>query len=79
MQSMSTRHKSSNRAGTRYRSVFGFALHLGRSDRIVLYFAALQNVRFRGQSGHDADLMRCLLLTQSGHDRVGIAAVQTNP
>jgi hypothetical protein len=28
---------------------------------------APSHVRFRGQSGHDAGLMRCLLLTQSGH------------
>src|SRR5215472_2819567 len=28
------------------------------------------NVRFWGSSGHDADLMQCLLLTQSGHRRV---------
>jgi hypothetical protein len=28
---------------------------------------ALANVRFWGQSGHDADVTRCLLMTQSGH------------
>jgi hypothetical protein len=28
---------------------------------------ALMNVRFEGNNGHDADVMRCLLLTQSGH------------
>ena len=28
---------------------------------------ALTNVRFWGQSGHDADVMRCPLMTQSGH------------
>ena len=25
------------------------------------------NVRFEGNNGHDADVARCLLLTQSGH------------
>jgi hypothetical protein len=25
------------------------------------------NVRFEGNNGHDADVTRCLLLTQSGH------------
>ena len=28
---------------------------------------ALMNVRFEGNNGHDADVTRCLLLTQSGH------------
>jgi hypothetical protein len=27
---------------------------------------ALMNVGFEGNNGHDADVMRCLLLTQSG-------------
>jgi hypothetical protein len=31
---------------------------------------ALMNVRFEGNNGHDADVARCLLLTQTGH-RVG--------
>jgi len=31
------------------------------------FSAVSDNVRFWGQSGHDATLMRCLLLTQSGH------------
>jgi hypothetical protein len=25
------------------------------------------NVRFEGKNGHDADVTRCLLMTQSGH------------
>jgi len=29
--------------------------------------SALMNVRFEGNNGHDADVTRCLLLTQSGH------------
>ena len=28
------------------------------------------NVRFRGQSGHRADLSECPLMTQSGHQHV---------
>ena len=28
------------------------------------------NVRFWGQSRHDADVLRCLLLTLSGHERL---------
>ena len=28
---------------------------------------ALVNVRFDGNNGHDADVTRCLLMTQSGH------------
>ena len=28
---------------------------------------ALMNVRFEGNDGHDADVTRCLLMTQSGH------------
>ena len=30
---------------------------------------ALMNVRFEGNNGHDAYVMRCLLMTQSGHRR----------
>jgi hypothetical protein len=26
-----------------------------------------EHVRFEGNNGHDADVARCLLLTQSGH------------
>ena len=29
---------------------------------------ALMNVRFERNNGHDADVTRCLLLTQSGHE-----------
>ena len=29
--------------------------------------AALMNVRFEGKNGHDADVTRCPLMTQSGH------------
>ena len=39
----------------------------------------LGDVCFRGQSGHCADLWECLLLTHSGHERLKIAAVQTDP
>ena len=28
---------------------------------------ALMHVRFEGNNGHDADVTRCLLMTQSGH------------
>ena len=28
---------------------------------------ALMNVRFEGNNGHDADVTRCPLMTQSGH------------
>jgi hypothetical protein len=28
---------------------------------------ALTNVRFEGKNGHDADVTRCVLMTQSGH------------
>ena len=28
---------------------------------------ALTNVGFEGKNGHDADVTRCLLMTQSGH------------
>ena len=28
----------------------------------------LTNVRFEGNNGHDADVSRCLLMTQSGHE-----------
>ena len=37
------------------------------------------DVRFRGVSGHGACMLRCLLLTQSGHSRFTIAAVQLDP
>jgi hypothetical protein len=36
----------------------------------------LSNVRFCGQSGHDADLTRCPLLTHSGHVQLKSSAVQ---
>jgi hypothetical protein len=29
--------------------------------------ATVTNVRFRGESGHVAELLRCPLMTQSGH------------
>src|SRR6476620_11550657 len=31
---------------------------------------ALMNVRFEGNNGHDAEVTRCLLMTQSGHQRL---------
>ena len=31
---------------------------------------ALMNVRFEGKNGHDADVTRCLLMTQSGPRRL---------
>ena len=31
---------------------------------------ALMNVRFEGNNGHDADVTRCLLMTQSGHSKI---------
>ena len=36
------------------------------------------DVRFRGQSGHGDERPECLLLTQSGHERLGIAAAQND-
>ena len=32
---------------------------------------ALTNVRFEGNNGHEADVTRCLSLTQSGHAEIG--------
>ena len=32
---------------------------------------ALMNVRFEGNNGHDADVTRGLLVTQSGHAEIG--------
>jgi hypothetical protein len=43
------------------------------------FAAPPMNVRFRGKSGHRALLSPCLLLTQSGHGRLRIAAVQLDP
>jgi hypothetical protein len=37
------------------------------------------DVRFWGKSGHRDFRARCLLLTQSGHERLRIAAAQTDP
>ena len=34
---------------------------------------------FLGQSERRADVLRCPLLTQSGHEQLRIAAVQTDP
>jgi hypothetical protein len=39
----------------------------------------LSNVRFWGQSGHQQAAIQCPLLTQNGHERPRIAAVQTDP
>jgi hypothetical protein len=49
-----------------------------RGDRITTFFTAAQNVCFWGQSGHRVEALRCPLLTQSGHERVRIAAMQTD-
>jgi hypothetical protein len=38
---------------------------------------ALSDVRFRGQSGHRLDDAQCPLLTQNGHERLEVAALQT--
>jgi hypothetical protein len=38
---------------------------------------AFGNVRFRGKSGHRNSPVSCLLVTQSGHEALRIAAVQT--
>jgi len=49
---------------------------------------ALMNVRFEGNNGHDADVTRCLLMTQSGHfvsfapsvsERMGLARMPPAP
>jgi hypothetical protein len=40
---------------------------------------ALAIVCFRGNSGHHKLKPPCLLVTQSGHERLRIAAVQTDP
>ena len=39
---------------------------------------AAANVRFWGNSGHQVTALQCPLLTQSGHERLRIAAVQTD-
>ena len=39
----------------------------------------LMNVRFQGKSGHDVDLARCLLMTQSGHLMLRIAVENKQP
>ena len=39
---------------------------------------ALMNVRFGGNNGHDADVTRCLLMTQSGHSTSLSAAGEGN-
>jgi hypothetical protein len=39
----------------------------------------ISDVRYWRQSGHHSDVRRCPLLTQSGHGRLMIAAVQTDP
>ena len=39
---------------------------------------ALNDVRYWGQSGHCSNGLRCPLMTQSGHELRGIAAVQTD-
>ena len=38
----------------------------------------LTNVCFEGQNGHDADVARCLLMTQSGHVRARWGIVTFN-
>jgi hypothetical protein len=40
----------------------------GADDRLQ---TALMNVRFEGNNGHDADVTRCLLMTQCGHWTTG--------
>ena len=45
----------------------------GLSDCVCFWHQAdvqtvLMNVRFEGNNGHDAEVARCLLMTQSGHD-----------
>ena len=37
---------------------------------------AVMNVRFEGNKGHEADVMRCLLMTQSGHAKLKAQAPQ---
>ena len=37
------------------------------------------DVRFRGQSGHHADALRCLLLTQSEDERLRIGSANALP
>ena len=37
---------------------------------------ALMNVRFEGNNGHDADVKRCLLMTQSGENLPNIRGDQ---
>ena len=40
--------------------------------------SAVIDVRFRGYSGHQRATIQCLLLTQSGRQRLQIAAMQTD-
>jgi hypothetical protein len=37
------------------------------------------SVRFRGQSGHYADVLQCLLMTRMRHGRVGLAVMHNTP
>ena len=39
---------------------------------------ALMNVRFEGNNGHDANVTRCPLMTQSGHVRARWGIVTFN-
>ena len=43
-----------------------------RSRHLTDVRLALMNVRFEGNNGHDADVTRCLLLTQSGRCAGGL-------
>jgi hypothetical protein len=64
----------------RSRSPFGtkakptYRLGVGSTSYVRLWHkadvqTALMDVRFEGNNGHDADMTRCLLMTQSGHSR----------
>ena len=41
----------------------------GRFWHLADVQSALMNVRFEANNGHDADVTRCLLMTQSRHPR----------
>jgi len=52
------------------------AARAGQPPLISRKKSASIDVRFRGNSGHDSAVLRCPLLTQSGHERPKIAAMQ---
>src|SRR6516162_8938405 len=65
------------RPGGRVRRAFA-AVHFVRGWHKADISRLSSDVRFWGQSGHGADALECLLLTQSGHAPLRIAAAQND-